>query len=82
MAPMGLSQLELGTHAIGARHQQRLAHALRQAAEPTKTAQTTQHLRPARGLHTRANALHEGAPGLHINAGCAVVHPSNHSRIP
>ena len=34
---MGLSQLQLGAHTIGPRHQQRLAHALGQATKPTET---------------------------------------------
>ena len=74
MAAMGLGQLQLGAHAIGAGHQQGLAQACWQAAEATESPQTAQHFWATGGLHAGANALHKGATGHHVNAGCAVIH--------
>ena len=71
---MGLRQLQLGAHPIGARHQQRLAQPCRQAAETAEAPQTSHHLRPTGGLNTGADALNEGPAGHDVHAGCAVIH--------
>ena len=74
VAAMGLGQLELGAHPIGARHQQRFAHARRQAAEAAESTQPPENLRAARRFHAGADAVHEGAAGHHVDAGSAVIH--------
>ena len=71
---MGLGQFKLGAHPVGAGHQQGVAQAGGQAAEPPEAAQAPHHLRSAGGVHAGADPLHEGATGDDIHPGTAVIH--------
>ena len=71
---LGLGQVELGAHPIGAGHQQGVAQTGGQAAKPPEAAKPPHHLRPAGGVHAGADSLHKGTTGDDIHAGTAVIH--------
>ncbi len=74
VAAMGLGQLQLGAHPIGAGHQEGAAQSLGQPAEAAEAPESAEHLGPAGRLDAAADPFHEGASGDDVHAGCAVIH--------
>jgi hypothetical protein len=65
-------ELELGAHAVGARHQQRVLVALGQAAQAGEAAQVGQHLGAHGALDVALDALDQGVARVDVDTGVAV----------
>ena len=69
-----LGHLELGAHAVGARNQQRLFHALRRgdAEQPAETADVAHDLGAVGGVHGFLDRVDRARPFGDIDTGCCV----------
>ena len=67
-----LGQLELGTDAVGAGHQHRLAVLAGQVEQRAKPAQSAHHFRTEAALDQRFDALHQGIASVDVDTSITV----------
>jgi hypothetical protein len=65
-------QLQLGAHAVGAGHQQRVLVVLGQRAQASEAAEISQDLGPHGALHVSLDAFNQRVARVDVDAGIAV----------